>query len=92
MNSKILFSTDGTETFEIQHSHWGYRILQVISETEAKAVSGYYATAGELIDGLSQLTIFSGDDAISVAELSQSFKSMAGSIKEHFTNYNGWQC
>lgn len=85
MNRKILFSADGTETFEIQRNSWGYRILQVISETEAKAVGGYYATAGELFEGLAELAIFSGDDAVALADIGKSLKGIRQTLSEYLS-------
>lgn len=85
MNRKIIFSTDGVETFEIQHNCWGYRILQVVTENEAKAVSGYYANAGELFDGLAELAIFSGDDAVSLADIGKSLRNIRHSLNSYLS-------
>ncbi|MGX2969222.1 hypothetical protein [Ursidibacter sp. B-7004-1] len=87
MNRKIIFTSDGAETFEIEKNVYGYRILQVITEQEARAVSGYYANAGELVDGLVELAIFSGDDAVALADIGNSLKGIRTSLGEYLGCY-----
>lgn len=90
MNCKLLY-THTNQTFEIQHNHCGYRIFQVIAENEAKAVTGYYSTAGELVEGLAELAIFSGDDAVSLKDIKATLREIKQSLVEHLSTYaNHW--
>ncbi|MGX2974674.1 hypothetical protein ACWIUH_06700 [Ursidibacter arcticus] len=86
MNTKILYTQSG-EQFQIEKNVYGYRILQVITEQEARAVSGYYANAGELVDGLVELAIFSGDDAVALADIGNSLKGIRTSLGEYLGCY-----
>ena len=86
MNTKILYTQSG-EQFQIEKNVYGYRILQVITEQEARAVSSYYANAGELVDGLVDLAIFSGDDAVALADIGNSLKGIRTSLGEYLGCY-----
>lgn len=89
MNRRLIFSNSQDKTFELQHDRNGYRLLHVISENEAKAVTGYYANAGELVEGLTHFCLFTGEDAVSLQEISQSIKDIARSIKDYLTEHCG---
>lgn len=89
MNRKILFSCDGADTFEILRNAYGYRIYQVITENEAKAVSGYYANAGELMDGLAELAIFSTEDTCSFQDIANVFREIKRSLTEYLNDHHG---
>lgn len=86
MNRKLLYTQAG-ETFEIQRNQSGYRIFQVFSENEAKAVSGYYANVGELMNGLAELAIFSGNDAVSLREIKATLQEIRQSLLDYLISY-----
>ena len=91
MNTKILYTQSG-EQFQIEKNVYGYRILQVITEQEARAVSGYYANAGDMFFGMADLGLFSKDETealLDVAnEIKQTFKTFCDYIREHHA-YDG---
>lgn len=88
MNRKILFSADTGEEFEIQHdSIHGYRIFRVMGEQSALLVGGYYHTAGELVDALVDLAIFSGEDAVALADVSKSINALRSTIEDYVTSH-----
>lgn len=87
MNTKIIYTQAGEE-FQIEKNEWGYRILQVLSEHEAKVVGGYYRSASELVDGLADLAIFDGDDGVAVTEMSKSFCSLCRTVESYLGEYS----
>lgn len=82
MNTKIIYTQAGKE-FQIEKNEWGFRILQVLSEQEAKVVGGYYRSASELVDGLAELAIFDGDDAVAVVDMSKSLRSLNRTLESY---------
>ncbi|MDH2998077.1 hypothetical protein A1D22_09335 [Pasteurellaceae bacterium LFhippo2] len=86
-NTKIIFTADGNEQFQIERTVQGnYKISQVLSETEAVQVGGLYHSASELLDGLVELAIFSSnEDSVALKDINTAIRSIGHSLKDYLS-------
>lgn len=91
MNRKVIFSPDHGEQYEIRHSLFGgYRVYRLDEQGEAHPISEPYHTAGELVDGLIELAIFSGEQESTLAEINDSLRTVAETVQEYCTLHGGY--